>query len=258
MKKLGFGMMRLPITEEGNPKSVDQELVNRMADYFLEKGFTYFDTAYPYHKGISEVAAKIALVERHPRDSFTLTDKMPTFLVTKNEDYQQIFDKQLQRCGVDYFDYYLLHYVGEINYASTLQNGGFEFVRDLQAKGKVKRIGLSYHDKAELLDRILYGPPEKEYVQLQINYADWDNEPSSRANATRWRSSIRKKVIVMELSRAMPLPRCPRKRTSFSVNTARLQSASWAVRFAASLDNVFYGSERDELLRAGSRITQVI
>ena len=90
MKKLGLGLMRLPVTEEGNPESIDQPLVNSMVDYFLEEGFTYFDTAYMYHKGMSERAAKAALVERHPRNSFLLADKMPTFLITGNGDYQKL------------------------------------------------------------------------------------------------------------------------------------------------------------------------
>ena len=132
MKKLGFGLMRLPLTEEGNPQSINQELLNKMVDYFLKQGFTYFDTAYLYHQGMSELAMRKALVERYPRESFVLADKMPTFLIKKNEDYQRIFNEQLEKCGVTYFDYYLLHTLGVKNYAKTIKHGGFDFVKKIK------------------------------------------------------------------------------------------------------------------------------
>jgi predicted aldo/keto reductase-like oxidoreductase len=172
MKKLGFGLMRLPWGEPGNYGSVNQELSINMIDYFLEQGFTYFDTAYVYHLGLSEATAKKALVERYPRNSFTLADKMPTWLITKNKDYQKYFDEQLDRCGVNYFDYYLLHNLGMKSYVDTVKHNGFEFMKKVKAEGKAKNIGFPFHDKAELLDRILTEHPETEFVQLQINYID--------------------------------------------------------------------------------------
>ena len=141
VKKLGFGTMRLPLTDKENPASIDIEQFKKMADLFMERGFTYFDTAYPYHQEHSEEAVKEAVVKRFPRDSFILADKMPILRVTKPEDYQFFFDDQLRRCGVDYFDYYLLHNLGRDRYINTEKFGGFGFIEKLKKAGYVRNIG---------------------------------------------------------------------------------------------------------------------
>ena len=240
MKKLGFGLMRLPITDEENPQSIDLELVNKMVDYYLERGFTYFDTAYPYHQGMSEVATRKALVERYPREAFILADKMPTFLVTQTGDYEKFFHEQVERCGVTYFDYYMLHNLGEKNYANTLRHGGFEFMKKLKAEGKAKQIGLSFHDKAELLDRILTDHPEMEFVQLQINYIDWDSESIEARKCYEVAVKHQKPIIVMEPVKGGSLAAVPEEANKlFKTYHPEWSAASWAIRFGASLDHVF-------------------
>jgi predicted aldo/keto reductase-like oxidoreductase len=138
MGALGFGMMRLAPGEEGNYGSVNWKLSVKMIDYFLERGFTYFDTAYSYHLGLSEAMVKKGLVERYPRDSFTLADKLPVWLIKRNEDCRKYFNEQLERCGVTYFDYYLLHNLGVKSYEDALKYGAFEFMQKVKAEGNAR------------------------------------------------------------------------------------------------------------------------
>ena len=155
MDKLGFGMMRLPLRDNKDITSINQELVNDMVDEFLRKGFRYFDTAYGYHGGASEVALRKALVERYSRDSFLIADKMPSYQITNSNQFYPIFEEQLSRCGVEYFDYYLLHTLGLKNNEAMEKYGGFEFMKQIKEEGKARHIGFSFHDKAQLLDQIL-------------------------------------------------------------------------------------------------------
>ena len=166
LKKLGFGCMRLPLLDE-DVTHIDYETLNTMFDRFLAEGFTYVDTAFPYHQEHSEEAVRECLVKRHPRDSFLLADKMPVFKITKAEEYPMYFQKQLERCGVEYFDYYLLHNLWSEAYNLTTKLGGFEFIQKLKAEGKAKKVGFSFHDTAPVLDRILTDHPEVDFVQLQ-------------------------------------------------------------------------------------------
>ena len=175
-KKLGFGFMRLPISDSEDVTKIDFEQLNQMVDTFLERGFTYFDTAYMYHNFVSEIALRESLVKRHDRNSFTVATKMPTMFLKKKEDLERIFNEQLEKTGVDYFDYYLLHNLGVSHYEIAKKFDAFEFIQQKKEEGKVKKIGFSFHDTADLLDEILTAHPEVDFVQLQINYIDWENE----------------------------------------------------------------------------------
>ena len=239
MKKLGFGTMRLPLLEEGNAKSIDLAQFSQMVDEYLAQGFTYFDTAYPYHEETSELAVRKCLVERHPRESFLLADKMPIYKVTKTEDYQKIFAEQLEKCGVDYFDYYLLHNLGVDRYEQTEEFGGFAFVQEMKKAGKIRFAGFSFHDTAEVLERILTEHPEVDFVQLQINYLDWES-PVAQSRLC-YETAVRhgKPVIVMEPVKGGTLAKLPDEAAQELVKyNAGGSAASYAVRYAASLSQV--------------------
>lgn len=240
MKKLGFGLMRLPLLQPQDVTSIDEAQLCRMVDRFLEEGFTYFDTAYPYHKQTSEGAIKRALVERHPRESFLLADKMPTYLVEKEEDFPRYFKEQQERCGVEYFDYYLLHTLDRNLYEKTKKFGGFAFVKKMKGEGKIRKMGFSFHDTADILDKILTEQPEMEFVQLQINYIDWESEKVQSRLCYEVARKHGKPVIVMEPVRGGALAAVPGEaEKKMKLVQPELSVPSWAVRFAASLDGVF-------------------
>ena len=240
MKKLAFGMMRLPLTDENDLKSINQEEVNKMADIFMENGFNYFDTAYPYHDGLSEVALKKAVVERYPRESFVIADKLPLFLITKEEQLEQIFNQQLERCGVDYFDYYLLHNVSGFSEAGFIGVDSFSFVKKLKEDGKIKKMGLSTHANAEYLDNILKKHPEIEFVQLQVNYLDWENDGVESRKCVEVAKKYNLPVIVMEPLKGGFLANIPPEAEKIMKEYNPDASAvSWALRYVASMDEVF-------------------
>lgn len=234
-KKLGFGCMRFPLDAQG---AIDYATTTKMIDSFLEQGFTYFDTAYPYHDGQSEIAVRECLVKRHPRESFLLADKMPTWIIEDSAQYQKIFDEQLEKCGVSYFDFYLLHNIGGRFYDIALRTGGFDFLRKLKETGKAKHIGFSYHDNPELLDEVLTKYPEVEFVQLQINYTDWDNPGIQAGACYEVACKHNVPIIVMEPVKGGGLANLtPDARAHFDA-LGNASNASYAIRFAASLDNV--------------------
>ena len=238
-KKLGFGLMRLPLTDPNDGASVDVELLKTMVDAFLEKGFTYFDTAWMYCGFQSECAIREALVKRHPRDSYTLADKLHAGFLKTKEDRERIFQEQLRKTGVDYFDYYLLHDVGTDHYKTYQELDCFRWLEEKKAQGLARHIGFSYHDNAELLDRVLIEHPEVEFVQLQLNYLDWDSEGVQSRKCYETAVKHGKPVIVMEPVKGGTLARVPESvEKTFREARPEMSIPSWAIRFAASLEHV--------------------
>ncbi|MCD8286391.1 MAG: aldo/keto reductase, partial [Clostridia bacterium] len=228
--KLGFGLMRLP--KRGVVTDVEQ--TKKMVDLFLEAGFTYFDTAHVYPG--SEKAIAKALVERYPRERYTLATKLCAWQFAPTEKAaKQQFYTSLERTGAGYFDYYLLHALMAGNYTSYDKFHIWDFVQEQKAKGLIKHVGFSYHAGPELLDQILNKHPEVEFVQLQINYADWeDKKVASHANYDVARAHG-KSVIIMEPVKGGKLANPPKEiRNMFLEAHPDMSPASWAIRFAAS------------------------
>ena len=239
MKKLAFGMMRLPLLDENDESSVDFEQVNKMADLFLEKGFTFFDTAYPYHFGNCEVAFRKAVVERYPRDSYVIADKLPLFSITSEDQLEPIFSEQLERTGVEYFDYYLLHNVSGFSEPGFLDVDSFGFANKKKEEGKIKHLGLSTHGNAEYLDNILTMHPEMEFVLLQINYLDWESDGIQSRKCYEVACKHNKPVLVMEPLKGGFLADVPPEAEKLMKEyNPDASIVSWALRFVASLDNV--------------------
>lgn len=241
MKKLGFGCMRFPLLNADEPTSVDLDQVCAMVDLFLKRGFTYFDTAYFYHRGTSENVLQKALVDRHSRDSFTLADKMPVGMLKNRgpEDQERIFHEQLRKCGVDHFDYYLLHNLNRESYQTAQRLDSFAFISRMRGEGKIRRIGFSFHDDAATLDRILTDHPEVEFVQLQINYLDWEDPKVQSRLCYETARRHGKQVVIMEPVKGGKLAAPPQAVLElFQSRDPAPSVASWAIRFAASLDGV--------------------
>jgi len=240
-KKLAFGLMRLPLLDSTDTTSIDHETVKKMVDRFMEAGFTYFDTAAPYHSKASEIAFRECVAKRYPRDAYTITDKLSMFSMKSADEIPPFFDAQLERCGVEYLDYYWLHALDNELCRKAEEFGAFDFVLQKKAEGKVRHVGFSFHDTADVLDGILTRHPEMEYVQLQINYIDWDSEDVQARKCYEVCVKHGKPVMVMEPVKGGLLAGVPEEAAAFMKEAAPdLSPASWAIRFAASLDNVCY------------------
>lgn len=239
MHKLGFGFLRLPMIEQGEKKVIDIEVSKKLVDRYLELGGFYFDTAYTYLDGTSETGLRECLVERYPRDRYFLADKIPSWKPTSRENCWDYFNEMKERCGVEYFDRYMLHWLNAEHYAICEKFDGFGFLRELKEKGLAKEIGFSFHDTADVLDKILTDHPEVDCVLMQINYLDWEN-PAVQSRLC-YETAVRhgKKIIVMEPVKGGTLATVPEKAFEIMEAAAPGRSpAEWAVRFVKSLPGV--------------------
>lgn len=234
--KFGFGCMRLPKGEDGK---VDRARFSEMVDEFMASGLNYFDTAKIYMGGDSEEALRDCLTSRYPRESYVLTDKLTATCFKTAEDLPTLFETQLKSCGVDYFDIYLMHAQRRDNYPQYKETGAYEFANELKKQGKIRLLGLSFHDSADFLDEILTEKPFIDVVQLQFNYADYEDEKNQSRLCYEVAKKHGKPVIVMEPLRGGVLLEMHGKALERFSNLKDGSPASYAIRFAASFDENF-------------------
>lgn len=243
--KLGFGMMRLPV-KSNDPTDFDYEQLFQMVDTFIEAGYNYFDTSFVYHNGKSEEAVRKAVIERHPRENVLIATKFPTFDLKTEDEIEPIFARQLENLGVDYIDYYLLHNFQTVYYDGVDGNGGvvktchlIDHALKWKADGKIKHLGFSFHSSPELLDRILTEHPEFEFVQIPVNYMDWNSELVRAREAYEVIRRHGKLVVIMEPVKGGGLAMVPEKvKERLNEMDASASVASWAMRFTGGLDGV--------------------
>ncbi len=235
-KKLGFGCMRLPMKDD----NIDDEVFKRMIDSFIENGFNYFDTAHPYVDERSEPAIKRCLSDRYERNRFLLANKLSANYFKSQADIRPLFMNQLSLCGVDYFDFYLMHSQNSNNYQHFNKCKAYEEAFKLKEEGFIRHVGFSFHDSPELLEEILNDHPEVEFVQLQLNYYDWESDDIQSRKCYEVCVRHNKPVVVMEPVKGGKLANLPKEaREELDKIDQNASSASFALRFAASLDNVF-------------------
>ncbi len=233
-KNFGFGCMRLPMIDD----HVDIKQMNRMVDYFLEQGFNYFDTAHGYLNGLSEKAIKTCLSDRHDRSEFILTDKLTNSYFKSEADIRPFFESQLEACGVEYFDYYLMHAQDAEIFEYFKKNRAYETAFELKKEGKIKHVGFSFHDKAAVLDQILNEYPEIEVVQIQFNYVDYDDPAIESKKCYDVCRKHGKPVIVMEPVKGGNLVNLPEDGNKVLEALHGGSNASYAIRFVAGFEGI--------------------
>lgn len=233
--KLGFGFMRLPMIDG----QIDIEQTKEMVDLFMSKGFTYFDSSWAYNAGKSEEAMKAAIIDRYPRESFQIATKCPVWFVKTEKEAKNMIWTSLERTGAGYIDYYLLHNLGDTRTKCFDDFGMWEYARELKEKGIVRHIGFSIHDKADVMDKILTEHPEMEFVQFQLNYDDWESPTIQARQCYEVALKHNKPIIAMEPVKGGMLAN-PKENVRKILEDANPEAslASWAIRFAASLDNI--------------------
>ncbi len=230
----GFGMMRLPM-DDGK---VDYSELNKMVDAFIDAGFNYFDTAHPYHGGDSEIAFRECVSKRYSRDKFLIADKLTEPFFDKQGDIRPFFEKQLEACGVDYFDFYLMHAQDSTNYQKFKRCKAYETAYALKDEGLIKHFGISFHDRAETLEMILSEHPEIEFVQIQLNYADYESSSVDSKRVYEVCEKHNKPAIIMEPVKGGSLVNLPEEADAVLRSLNGGSNASYALRFAGSFPNV--------------------
>ncbi len=233
-KNLGFGFMRLPM-QNGE---IDTTQVKQMVDLFLKNGFNYFDTAHGYHEGKSEAVIRECLTDRYPREQFILANKLTDEYFEHEKDIRPLFERQLKACGVEYFDFYLMHAQNKELYAKFQAKNAYSIVKALKSEGKIKHFGISFHDKPEVLEQILQENPDIEVVQIQFNYMDYDDPAIESRKCYDVCRKYNKPIIVMEPIRGGSLANLPPEATSMLNKFHNGTPASYAIRFAAGFEGI--------------------
>jgi predicted aldo/keto reductase-like oxidoreductase len=233
-KNFGFGCMRLPM----NGDDVDTVEFTKMVDTFMENGFNYFDTAHVYIGGKSELALRECLTSRYPRESYVFVNKLSGSCFNSQEEIRPFFQSQLEACGLDYFDIYLMHSQHKNNYGKYKECRAYETAMELKREGKIKHLGLSFHDSAEFLEQILTEHPEVEVVQIQFNYADMDDPSVESRKCYEVCRKFGKPIIVMEPVKGGGLVNLPTEAADILASLGGGSQASYAIRFAASFEGI--------------------
>ena len=239
-KNFGFGCMRLPMIQTGDDtKEVDYAVFSDMIDEFMAAGFNYFDTAHGYLRGKSETAIRDCLVARYPRESYILTNKLSGPFFKSEAEIRPLFESQLQACGVEYFDFYLMHAQDRTGFEKFKQCRAYETAFELKKEGKVRHVGLSFHDTADVLDKILTEYPEVEVVQIQFNYADYEDASVESRKCYEVCRKHNKPILVMEPVKGGSLVNLPDEAKAVFDALEGGSYASYAIRFAASFEGIF-------------------